>query len=168
MFGRSQRTIAMMMVKAMSARPNRRMPRAFRSMPISMTARRRWLMPSCLVEGGAEQPLLGQGRTVDDIHDLSFAEHIDPVAEEELVILRRIPEEAAAPGGGGADLLIELALGSDVDAACRIVEQDDLGIGGEGAGHQHLLPVAAAEGEDGLRSIDAADRDLAPPVLGEL
>ena len=91
----------MMIVKAMSARPKRRVPRAFSQVPLATVVPRRKLIPSAAiavrlpVEGGAQQALLCQIRSIDDVDDLLLVKHIDPVAEEELVVLGRVPEEAA-------------------------------------------------------------------------
>src|SRR6516225_2203279 len=117
MFGRSQKTIAMMMVSAMSAKPKRRIPSAFRLTPMSVITPSRPAIASGLVEGGAEQALFRQLGPVYDIGDLALVEDIDPVAEEELVVLGRIPEETASRSRGTADLAVKLPLGADIDAA---------------------------------------------------
>ena len=77
-------------------------------------------------------------------------EHIDAVTKKELVIFGRVPQEAAPGARRGADLLIKLALGSDIDAARRIIEQDNVGVGGECASDEHFLTIAAAQRENGL------------------
>ena len=50
------------------------------------------------------------------------------------------------------DLALDVGLGADVDAAGRLVEDDQLGSGGQPAGEQHLLLVAAGEVADERRS----------------
>ena len=51
---------------------------------------------------------------------------------------------------------LDLGLGADVDAAGRLVEDEQLRLGGQPAGEQHLLLVAAAEGRDRLLGVRRA------------
>ena len=52
-------------------------------------------------EGGADQALFGEFGPLDHIDDLLLVKDIDAVAEEELVVLRRVPEEGL-PGPAAA------------------------------------------------------------------
>ncbi len=52
--------------------------------------------------------------------------------------------------GDLADQLVQIGLGLDVDADRRLVDDQDLGVGGEPLGDRHLLLVAAREIADGL------------------
>ena len=63
-------------------------------------------------------------------------------------------------GGLVADHAVDLLLGADVDAAHRVVHDDDAGVGGERAGEERLLLVAAGEREDGVLHVGGADADL--------
>src|SRR3954454_2895287 len=96
-----------------------------------------------------------------------LAEHVDPVAVVELLELGRVPDEAAAALRLGADHAVDLLLGADVHAAHRVVQEDDPRVGGEGAGEEDLLLVAAAQAQD--RAVDPGGLDLHArgPVLGE-
>ena len=72
------------------------------------------------------------------------------------------------PRGDLADQLVEIGLGLDVDADRRLVDDQDLGIGGEPLGDRHLLLVAAGEVADGLRErrradLEPLDEGLRPP-----
>jgi hypothetical protein len=50
-----------------------------------------------------------------------------------------------ALGGEAFDQVVDFRLGADIDAASRLVEQEDLGSGRQPAGDDRLLLVAAAE-----------------------
>ena len=56
-------------------------------------------------------------------------------------------------------MLVDLQLGADVDAAHRVVHQDDLGVGAERAGEQRLLLVAAGERQDVVVDVRRLDAD---------
>src|SRR6476659_5757821 len=71
--------------------------------------------------------------TLEGRDDAAVAEHVDAVAVVELVELGRVPEESAALGRLVAQQVVHLALGADVDAAHRIVHQDDARVGSERA-----------------------------------
>src|SRR4051794_36264429 len=101
------------------------------------------------------------------VDDSLFVEHIDPIAQKQLVILRRVPEKATARAAGLTDLIIELALSTDIHTAGWIIEQDDLGLGSECAGNESLLTIPATQNQNRLRGAGTADRDLPPPVLGK-
>ena len=66
-------------------------------------------------------------------------------ALDDLLELRRDHQDAEALVGELADQRLDLGLGADVDAARRLVEDQELRIGAEPAGEQHLLLVAAAK-----------------------
>ena len=59
--------------------------------------------------------------------------------------------------GDLADQLVQVALRLDVDADGRLVDDQDVGVGGEPLGDRHLLLVAAGEVADGLRERRRAD-----------
>src|SRR6185312_15064753 len=99
---------------------------------------------AALAEGGADHPLLADRAARDLVGNAAAIEDVDAVAIDELVVLGRVPDEAAAALRLAPDMLVELALGADIDAAQRVVEQHDLGLAGEGARDQRLLLVAAA------------------------
>ena len=100
--------------------------------------------------------------------DAAVAEHVDVVAVLELVDLGRVPEEGAALGRLLADEVVDLELGADVDAAHRIVHQDDPRVRAERAGEQRLLLVAAGQRQDVVVDVGRADADLLLPGFGQL
>ena len=90
--------------------------------------------------------------------------HEDAVAErEELGQLGGDQEDGAALRGELADHLVELGLDADVDAARRLVEDEDRGIGEQPAGEDRLLLVAARELADRLAHRGEADAELLRP-----
>ena len=68
----------------------------------------------------------------------------------------------------GADELVDLDLGAVVDAAHRIVHQHDARVGGERAGEQRLLLIAARERQDVVADVGRADPDPLAPGVGQL
>ena len=82
----------------------------------------------------------------------AVAQHADRVAEpEDLLQLGGDEQHRHAVVGESDDELLDLGLGADVDAAGRLVEDQQLGLGDQPAGQQHLLLVAAAEVAHELR-----------------
>ena len=67
-------------------------------------------------------------------------------------------EDGGAGAGDLAQPAVDLGLGADVDAARRVVEQQQLGIGGQPAGDQRLLLVAAGQRGDRLQQRGGAHR----------
>ena len=63
-----------------------------------------------------------------------------------------------------ADDAVHVAAGGGVDAAGGFVEDDDLGTGGQGAGDDHLLLVAARQAADEVVQRD----DLGAELVGIL
>ena len=67
----------------------------------------------------------------------------------------------------GPDELVDVPLGADVDAAGRVVEDNEVGIGLQPLGQDDLLLVAAGQGGDDLsrrRRLDAQGVDV---LLGD-
>ena len=64
-------------------------------------------------------------------------------------------------GGELADHVVELGLDADVDAARRLVEDQDLRVGEQPAGEDRLLLVAARELADRLAQRGEPDAQLA-------
>src|SRR5712692_32456 len=74
--------------------------------------------------------------------DAAGAEHQDAVGQlRQLQRVGRGEEDGGAAAGDLAQPAIDLSLGADVDAPCRVVEQQQLGFGGQPAGDQRLLLV---------------------------
>src|SRR5262245_56859793 len=131
----------------MKDRPNRFAPRPLSTLPTCVIGPSR---STSATERRADQALFRQLGPLDHVHDLLLMEHVDAIAEKELVVLRRVPEEGATGTRRRADLVVELALGADIHTTGWIVEQDDFGLRREGACDQRLLAIAAAEREDRL------------------
>ena len=78
--------------------------------------------------------------------DAAVAQHEHAVGDvDELGQVARIEEDGVALGGEVAHQLENLALGADIDAAGRIVEQQDARLGQQHLAEDHLLLVAAGE-----------------------
>ena len=129
------------------------------------SAGRRRSCPPSLAEGGLQHLLLGQVGARDVGDDLAVAHHVDVVAVVQLFDLGGVPDEGAPRLRLGADQLVDLQLGADIDAAHRVVHQDDAGIGAERAGEQHLLLVAAGERQDVVVDVRRLDADALPPFV---
>ena len=69
-------------------------------------------------------------------------------AADQLVIVGRVEQDRRAVVGELAQQLIELLLGADIDAARRVVEQDDARLAHQPFGDHHLLLVAARQRAD--------------------
>ncbi len=108
-------------------------------------------------EAGADDRVLADGVAGEVGDDGAPGEDEDAVAFEQFGVLGRVPEHEAAIGGAVAQHAVEVALGADVDAAGRVVEEDDGGAVDQAAGHQRLLLVAAGERED--RVVQALGRE---------
>ena len=100
--------------------------------------------------------------------DHAVAHHQDGVAEADR-LLERVggQDHADALVGQRADQLVDLLLGADVEAARRVVEDDDARPRVQPLGEHHLLLVAA--GEVQAERIDARRADAQPldPALRE-
>ena len=121
------------------------------------------------------RPLSGRGEVHDrllarlgagELAGLAALRHDqDAVGEEqELGELGADHEDGEALGGQGADEGVDLLLGADVDAAGRLVEEEDARAGGEPLADDDLLLVAAGEGGGGLGDAGAADAEAADGV----
>ena len=73
-------------------------------------------------------------------------------------------DDRQAGRGELAEQRVDVLLGADVDAARRVVEQEHLRVGGQGAGDDDLLLVTA--GQRGDRVLVAAEPDLEPVSVG--
>src|SRR5690606_19244181 len=101
--------------------------------------------PLVLGERGGDDPFLGDLVAGELGHHPPGAEDVDAVAVRHLGVLAGVPDDAAALGRLLPDEAVQVRLGVHVDTAERVVEQDQVGAGGEGPGDEHLLLVAAAE-----------------------
>ena len=89
--------------------------------------------------------------------------HQHPVGDmDELGQVAGIEQDRVALGGEVAHQLEDLALGADVDAARRVVEQQDARLGEQHLAEDHLLLVAARQRAGRLlraRRLDAQEVD---------
>ena len=93
--------------------------------------------------------LADDAEAVHDQDAVGERDHLRHVAGDE--------DDRDAAGGDLADQLVEVGLGLDVDADRRLVDDQDVGIGGEPLGDRHLLLVAAGEVADRLAERRRAD-----------
>ena len=94
----------------------------------------------------ADDGLLAQAVAFQDAGDPPFAHHEHAVRDaQDLGQLGRDDDHRAALGREPLDQGVDLGLGADVDAAGRLVEQQDAGAGGDPAADDGLLLVAAGE-----------------------
>ena len=78
------------------------------------------------VERAGDQRALGDLGADELAHDRAVVQHEHAVAAaDQLVIVGGVEEDRRAGVGEAAQQLVDLLLGADVDAARRIVEQDD-------------------------------------------
>ena len=98
--------------------------------------------------------------------DLAVPHHRDAVGDvDQLRQVARIEEDGVALGGELAHQLEDLALGADIDAARRVVEEEDARLGEQHLAEDHLLLVAARKraGElVGRLRLDAQERRSSP------
>ncbi|OWK23035.1 hypothetical protein AJ87_40165 [Rhizobium yanglingense] len=116
------------------------------------------------LEGGGDNVRLVDGVAGEFGRDAALAEDVDAVAEADLVHLRRVPDEGAAVRRFLADDRVDLLLGPDVDAAHRIVHQDNRSARRKRAREEYLLLVAAGKRQDAVVHIGRADLDPPLPV----
>src|SRR5690349_5387976 len=81
--------------------------------------------------------LAGDQPLPHDEHPVGQAEHLRQVRGDD--------DDGEPFGRQVADDGVDLALGAHVDALCRLVEEQHLGVRGEPPGQQHLLLVAAGQ-----------------------
>ena len=63
-------------------------------------------------------------------------------------------------------LFSSLGVGADINAACRFIENEELRVGGEPAGQEHLLLVAARQEADRLFGVRRPDIEAPDKILG--
>ena len=121
----------------------------------AFTAGRTPASPLVDVERARDQRALGDLRADELAPDRAVIEHEHAVAAaDQLVVVGRIEEDRRARIGELAQELVHLLLGADVDAARRIVEEDDARAAHQPFGDDDLLLVAAGERAD--RHVGAA------------
>src|SRR4051812_17614556 len=109
-------------------------------------------------EEARDEPLAGQLVPVELGEDRPFPEDEDTVHElDELVDLGGEHHDRDALGREPGQQPVEVALGVEIDAARRVVEEQDRGLRRQPARHDDLLLVAAAERRD--RQPGRAERD---------
>ena len=100
---------------------------------------------------------------------LPVAQHDDPVAVGgDLLELRGDDEKGKPVLAQALDQADDLGMGADVDAAGRLVENEEARLGGKPAREQRLLLIAAGEKADGLFRIRRADVEELDEAVGDL
>src|SRR5688500_7922407 len=95
--------------------------------------------------------------------------HGEPVAQaEQLGEIRADDENGAASGGLARNGVVHVGLAADVDAARRLVEQQDVRLLVEEPADRDLLLIAAGERAHGLGLRAGAHAKLADPVARTL
>ena len=93
----------------------------------------------------------------------------DTVADaDDLRQIGRDDEDRCAGFGEIVDDRINLGLGPDIDAACRLVEDQDFWRGRKQARQQHLLLVAAGESAGRHADIGGADAERREGLVGTI
>jgi hypothetical protein len=82
--------------------------------------------------------------------------------------LRRDHDDAGAIGGKSVEQRVDFHLRGDVDAAGRLVDDQDVGAGGEPLSEHHLLLVAAAQRHRAGGGRGRLDPQFADPPCGQL
>ena len=97
-----------------------------------------------LAEHRLEHLLGVEPAAIEGIERGTVAEHDHPRGEpEEFLDLGRQVDHRSPFLGETRQVLVEFGLGADVDAARRVIENDDVRAHGETATDQHFLLVAA-------------------------
>ena len=111
---------------------------------------------------------LAAGRSLGAMRDLAIAHDEDAVAEaDRLLESVGSQNDREALTGEGANEFVDLLLRADVEAARRVIEDEDSGLGVQPFRQNDLLLVAAGEVE--AERIDAGRADFQPvdPVRGD-
>lgn len=117
-------------------------------------------MNSCgnLVEGHIKHPLFAQLGPAELASHLTVVEHIYSITVEQLFELGGVPDKSPSATGLIGNQGIDVMLGTDIDAAHRVVHQNDRRTGPQGSGEQHFLLVATRQGKD---------RQITPIIIGK-
>ena len=108
---------------------------------------------------GEHHPLLGRVGAGDLGRDAALVQDEDPVRHrEDLGQVARDEDDPEAGRGELGDDPVDLDLGADVDAAGRLVEDEQARLGGQPLGQDDLLLVAARQRADHL--LDAGHLDV--------
>ena len=111
------------------------------------------------IERAGDQRVLGDAVAFEFANDAAVIKHQHAVAAaDQFVIVGRIEQDRRAGIGQPPQQLIDLLLGADIDAARRIVEQDDARLAHQPFGDDHLLLVAARQRAD--RYVEAGRLDV--------
>src|SRR6218665_3172965 len=109
---------------------------------------------------------LGNFGAFEHAGQASLAHHHHAVAEaNHLLHLRGNEDDGFALGGQRRDDVIDLLLGADIDAARRLIHDDDVGLALHGLAQHQLLLIATREPPDRHRGIARADVEAAHSAL---
>src|SRR3954470_697612 len=116
-------------------------------------------------DGGDQLVVAPAGRVLGD--HAAVEEDEDPVAAAQVVEFVGDDEDRGAVLAGGVHAGEQGFLGLHVDARGGVDEDEQAGVGGEGAGHDDLLRVAAGEVGDGLVRALGVDVEPVDQLGGE-
>ena len=105
---------------------------------------------------------------IQDARNRSAVHHDDPVAHaQDFRQLGRNHQDGHAAAGQLAHQAMDFGFGADVDALRRLVENQQLGLGGQPAGDRHFLLVAAGKVADRRIERRRLDRQLLHVIGGQ-
>src|SRR6185437_6732937 len=120
------------------------------------------------MDRGVHDLFFGRSGGVEFGHDAPQPRHQDTVRNaQDFRQIGRDHHDGLALVGQRPDLRMYLRNGADVDAARRLVEDDDRGILHQRLGDDHLLLVAAGELDDLRLALQRADLQPLHPIAGE-
>ena len=121
------------------------------------------------MNGGVHDLVLGRGRSIEFGDDAAEAGHQDAIRNgEDLRQIRGDHHDGLAFVGEAADLRVDFGNGADVDAAGRLVEDDDRRILRQRFGDDDLLLVAAGKLDDARLALERGDLQPLDPIIRQL
>src|SRR5260221_11825702 len=121
------------------------------------------------VNGGVHDPFLRRVERRELLDHAALAADQDAVRQiHDRGQVGRDDDGGQALVGQAGDQLVDLGYGADLDAARRLVEDDDAGLLHQALADHHLLLVAAGQLDDARVVIDRANAEDAAPAGSEL
>src|SRR5580704_81546 len=121
------------------------------------------------VDGGVHDLVFGGRRSIEFSNDAAKASDQDAVGDgEDLRQIGGDDHDGLAFVGEAADLGVDLGNGADIDAAGRLVEDDDRGILRQRLGDHDLLLIAAGELDDARLAQQRGDLEPLDPAARQL
>src|ERR1700680_583243 len=118
--------------------------------------------------GKAHYRLLRGVAALEQTGLMSLAHHQHPIGQQQKLRHLRSDHDNAEPlPGQFEDQLVDFLLGADIDAARRLVEQQDTRVGGEPFADDDLLLIAARKRRDQLIDARASHREPPDDIVGQ-